>query len=616
MAYGKGDKNVFRRSIPSGKTTLDPGMLTAGKMGDLLVIRRKFLAAANSFVDAAFLPEPLASTRNGEDLHAVLTALQKNMEIGFNKAYVEKARLAVPPAIAQVEQKYFKRLYGRLLNCAAKTDEEDPAKRQYLSVPETIQDKVTASILESLERKINNYGYGKTIDLVRQVVIRKSSKGLTGKEAMIVRAIHRECLAKYGKPVFGSDDRFVCQINLDYRVIRNDSDPVARMDNIARLLVDRTNRKYYHFLEISNPAPHGKPIRIPVAMSARTLKRFDKLSSVSSLSLVINPDSVLVRAIISRPAGKADIGTLTHIIGRDFGMVNTASLSVIRIDDQIDEKKLKRISEFTREEALDYLKNYSYPNDNVVERIRFNGRSFLRNINDSCKRIEKLKSQIDTGYNNPNKLKSIICGYLGLDEREQFAEGQDLGDPYIRRIHEKFFRLLHHLVEMKKKRLSLYKKIAGVKKSWFGYLSNQETILARKYHAAIVREDLSILAREKNGPGYKGRTFNKMINNGSKGQYIRRASDKLQWDGIPEVVIPSYHTSSSCTVHSLVDASMRNGETFFCPRCGVKEHADSHAADTIGNYILLRPNIAKQVTLLLPRDRQSSGNLLVGSPKQ
>ncbi len=248
MAYGKGDKNVFRRSIPSGKTTLDTGMLTAGKMGDLLVIRRKFLAAANSFVDAAFLPEPLASTRNGEDIHAVLTALQKNMEIGFNKAYVEKARLAVPPAIAQVEQKYFKRLYGRLLNCAAKTEEKDPAKRQYLSIPETIQDKVTASILESLERKVNypaascgaseletlkkhnkeaedlswlrqdvlfipaascwvfqdcfikNYGYGKTIDLVRQVVIRKSSKGLTGNEAMIVRAIHRECLAKYGKP--------------------------------------------------------------------------------------------------------------------------------------------------------------------------------------------------------------------------------------------------------------------------------------------------------------------------------------------------------------------------------------------------------------------------------
>ncbi len=381
MAYGKGDKNVFRRSIPSGKTMLDPGMLTAGKMGDLLIIRRKFLAAANSFVDAAFLPEPLASTRNGEDVHAVLTALQKNMDIGFNKAYVEKARLA------------------------------------------------------------------------------------------------------------------------------------------------------------------------------------------------------------------------------------------LRIDDQIDEKKLKQISEFTRGEALDYLKNYSHPNDNVVERIRFNGRGFLRNINDSCKRIEKLKSQIDTGYNNLNKLKSIICGYLGLDEREQFAEGQDPGDPYIRHIHKKFFRLLHHLVEMKKKRLSFYKKTAGVKKSWFGYLSNQETILARKYHAAIVREDLSILAREKNDPGYKGRTFNKMINNGSKGQYIRRASDKLQWDGIPEIVIPSYHTSSCCTVHSLVDASMRNGETFFCPRCGAKEHADSHAADTIGNYILLRPNIAKQVTLLLPRDRQSSGNLLCWKPQ-
>jgi transposase len=143
-----------------------------------------------------------------------------------------------------------------------------------------------------------------------------------------------------------------------------------------------------------------------------------------------------------------------------------------------------------------------------------------------------------------------------------------------------------------------------------------ETILAKKYNAAVVREDLSILAKGKATQGYRGRTFNKMITNGSKGQYIKRASDKLRWDGIPELVIPSYHTSSACTVHSLVEATMRQGEEFFCPQCGVRQHADLHAADTIGNYLLLRPVPAQQVTLQLPRGRQSAGNLLVGSPNQ
>jgi hypothetical protein len=45
---------------------------------------------------------------------------------------VEKARLSIPTAIAQVERKHLNRLFGRLRNCATRTDEKDPTKRQYL----------------------------------------------------------------------------------------------------------------------------------------------------------------------------------------------------------------------------------------------------------------------------------------------------------------------------------------------------------------------------------------------------------------------------------------------------------------------------------------------------
>ena len=44
--------------------------------------------------------------------------------------------------------------------------------------------------------------------------------------------------------------------------------------------------------------------------------------------------------------------------------------------------------------------------------------------------------------------------------------------------------------------------------------------MAVNYHAAIIRENLTVMAREKEAPDYQGRAFNKMINNGSKGQYI------------------------------------------------------------------------------------------------
>ena len=62
--------------------------------------------------------------------------------------------------------------------------------------------------------------------------------------------------------------------------------------------------------------------------------------------------------------------------------------------------------------------------------------------------------------------------------------------------------------------------------------------LAKRYHAAIVRENLTVVAIEKRDDRYKGKTFNKMINNGAKGQYQKRASDKLIWNGLSEVVLP------------------------------------------------------------------------------
>ena len=80
-----------------------------------------------------------------------------------------------------------------------------------------------------------------------------------------------------------------------------------------------------------------------------------------------------------------------------------------------------------------------------------------------------------------------------------------------------------------------------------------------------------------------------MIKNGSKGQYIRRASDKFKWDGIPELIVPSYYISTACTRHSLIDDSMRSGEIFRCPEFDSAANADEHASDTIANYLLLRP---------------------------
>src|SRR5271169_832560 len=185
MAYGKGLQNVQRRSLPTGKTMLNQNVLPAGKLHDVLVVREKFLAAANAFVDTVFLPDPLKNTRTNEEIVSILAAAQKAMGKGFNKAYVEKARLAVPAAIAQIEGKYFNRLYGRLLHCATRTDEKDPAKRHYLNIPETLQKKVSLNDLTAIEQKTADLGYPQTIALFRQVIVKKVKGQLSARNCLL-----------------------------------------------------------------------------------------------------------------------------------------------------------------------------------------------------------------------------------------------------------------------------------------------------------------------------------------------------------------------------------------------------------------------------------------------
>ena len=114
------------------------------------------------------------------------------------------------------------------------------------------------------------------------------------------------------------------------------------------------------------------------------------------------------------------------------------------------------------------------------------------------------------------------------------------------------------------------------------------------HKAAYVRENLTLLAAEKSSSDYKGRTFNRMLNNGSKGQFLRRMSSKLKWFGVPEVVIPSFYTSSTDVRFSVVDKKQRKGEVFTASTDGRKMDADLHAGLTIALWPLLRPNASVQ----------------------
>jgi transposase len=81
-----------------------------------------------------------------------------------------------------------------------------------------------------------------------------------------------------------------------------------------------------------------------------------------------------------------------------------------------------------------------------------------------------------------------------------------------------------------------------------------------------------------------------MLNAGSKGQYQRRASAKMLWNGVPEIVVPSWYTSRTCPRHGhIAERHHRQGEHLHLPCCQRTVHADEHAADVIAGYPVLQP---------------------------
>ena len=300
--------------------------------------------------------------------------------------------------------------------------------------------------------------------------------------------------------------------------------------------------------------------------------------------------SVGVRLVAGQPPNTTDgWHEAQYFLGRDFGYANTITLSVVRSPTPVDLDAVQARYDALKDEAevRAFLETHAVPPDvEVIAQRRFDGRAFLDRINKHSEHIESLTSRIDIAYNALKAIADQIRQDLKLEPSDRITPEMKARHPQARAFFAKF-GLIN---DLKRARRARYRKIAAIKKCWFGYLSNIEIQMAKDYHAAIVREDLTVTAIEKDAPEYRGRAFNRMINHGAKGQYQRMAKDKCLWNGVPEIPVPSWYSSRYCGEHStIVEKRYRKGEQILFPCCGQTFHADEHAAFTLGCYPFLRP---------------------------
>ncbi len=585
------------------------GDISYSKLYLILEIRNKYIHFANQFVKKAFKPCFFAYDsfeKPKPTLENEIFQLQNNVPNGIlNKAYIEKARKTVSTTlwnrIVSGKKDFLHKIHhidkekyhSKKELAILESNNQEPQKYQFF----TNELNVLKEDLDFIKSEYKSMNPKDRIQNTFEIITKENNLSFNKKQIELIKILYFSVVERFEKPVFGEKDFFDITIDLDYRIVKNYKEKIEIIGQDLNLFIDKTNKKYHFFLELSNPIPREKHIKIPLAINFHAWKRsFSKNETKGkSFSLVIKNNSIEVKHIIEKE--KLDISTkakyeelkeVKYIVGRDFGYKETISLSVIENDFSLSLKEFEERLKLKKAETKSFYESNNHT-PKVVETLQFSGKKFLNKIKIISKRVDEISSHIKIKYNKIEELLVDLRNQLNIDENTLISTKMKTKNQELNAKIDLLFKMIGQVKKSKLKRKFMYDKVSGIKRTWFGFLSTQELKLIKKYNAALVVEDLTVMAAEKTKPDYKGKRFNKMINNGSKGQYMRIAQEKMFWNGILEHRIPSFYSSTSCVKHNLVDKNMRKGYKFKCKKCNKVEDADLHAASTISSFLMLKP---------------------------
>ena len=606
---------MFKKKSKSTSVTrtkaicLSIGELTLSKKNTLLSIREKYITVANDMTSHCFQSDFLNLTDYSPSVITKKYTLpfQTSIPKGFlNKTYIEKARKSVESTLWEQYLRSIKSLCFSIHNIDKEnywsTKQINQAKKKnevlpkYQYIPLEMENNINENVLNEIKSAFSLIPSTQRLTWLRDIIFNHKTFNFNHIQIDIIHYVYTVIKSRFSQPRFGINDDFSTTIHLDSRIINQYKEKVIHVDQHYKWLIDNTNKHYRLFLAISHPVNHGEKINIPIQLNQALYQRLlnnGEYPNVQSLLLVIKHDRIEVRSTLTKEnietnleAQFNQLKNSDHIVARDFGYVDTITLSVIENEFNLSFNEFKERLELTKSTTKLLYQDKEY-SPKVIEQVQYSGKNFIEKLSQQGLKIDRYKSEIDCLYNKIELLLINIKHHLQLKEEDHINEKLIIKDEFVQQLINKFFKLLNITKHLKTLRRNVYKKIQGIKKSWFGFLSNVEKKLLTTYNATMIVEDLSVMAIEKEKPKYRGKSFNKMINNGSKGQYMRMAKEKFLWNGILEIRIPSFFSSTTCTKHKVVDKNMRKNKLFLCPICNIKKDADKNASDTIASFLLL-----------------------------
>jgi len=195
-------------------------------------------------------------------------------------------------------------------------------------------------------------------------------------------------------------------------------------------------------------------------------------ANVASLCLEIAPTRLAVKAVLASEPTPYALAEAKALHGLDFGYGNTATLSSVAVD-PARLRDPDEIAKLTKAQARKYLAEHVSDVEPTLI-ARHGGENFLTAVTGHAGHIDVLKSEIDRAYNRLHKIKAVVCDRLGFSAETRLDSSAS--DPLIPR----FFRLLEAITRLKAKRRDLYRKIAAIKKTWFGWITSRIAAQARQ----------------------------------------------------------------------------------------------------------------------------------------
>jgi hypothetical protein len=593
VAYDKGEnKDMEKRMVDLGHLCMS---------GDLSLLREKCLAAVREIATSVFPSQIEAKRLDGKAFDRILLPMQSQIRSrGMNVVWVEKMRLLATSAVDEQWKRGQANLFGRLKHISQRGDRPcDDGHLRLVSLPEEWSRALTDVDVAALQKRADGLDFRGAMAFFAE--LRLSDAGLTEAQAGALRAMLAAVEDRFSCPEWRDDATI--QLHLDGRCFRGGASALKTgLGKLSDGLLGSRSAKVP--MKLTGPVAYGAGIEmafcLPEAIAQAYADRKDQ--KFGSLVVELGPEKAQLKGVIVRPRLETSVVGHRILLGEDFGFAKTSSIVVVKSPEPVS----REIVDFVetkpgKEKTKEYLEGHVSGDEiEVLEQWQISGKNFLDLIKEHALSVDGLRGEIDRCYNRLDRIREEINLIAGRDPKAfvppelDAVSASNTEQARYARMHGRFFRLLNGIGKIKARRRDVYRKVAAVKKSWLGFVSNMKIKLAEKHGAAVASEDLTILTVPKDDLDYKGRTFNKMINNGAKGQYIRRSEDKLKWRGIAHIKVPSYFSSSTDWRTATVDKGQRTGSKFTALD-GTTWDADLHAGEMLARWLFLRPKTEQEL---------------------